>query len=295
MDTQDITASDIHAKWVPLYCFNRLQLISRDIDHMYKGGDEWDIDEVMFRRGMGLEASWLATITGWATMWRITINDLRVDADKSLLAAYVRLTEASSGKRSLDDSLFLNDVVWDWEFKLEITDEDKELFPEWQKDFYNVFPPPPEWWHYLQPVGAAGRLSIGNAAKGKLHEAYTRALSYVRDNPDLGQAVVDARLRELLDILDKGERACKELGVDQERQIEVLDGLMALESRNLLETFTAAFPSAPLTAKERAILEKSKPAGGAAAAGTAAADAALDALVGPAAGAASRSSARGLL
>ena len=48
--------SEIHlkyAEWAPL---KRLEGISIDIDEKWKAQDEWNVNEELFRRGMGLEA-----------------------------------------------------------------------------------------------------------------------------------------------------------------------------------------------------------------------------------------------
>lgn len=55
IETDSLSDSDIHMKWVHWTCLRRLDHISRAVDHTYKQGDEWEINEEAFRRGMRVE------------------------------------------------------------------------------------------------------------------------------------------------------------------------------------------------------------------------------------------------
>ncbi|KZV59701.1 hypothetical protein PENSPDRAFT_694910 [Peniophora sp. CONT] len=247
MDIHNINRSEIHAKWISWYCFGRLERITRDVDHMYKPGEVWDINEVLFRRGMAIEASWIARLVGWAAIWRIDISD-------SLRAAYTRLIGASNGTLSLDDSILMGEDVEDIILKLHISDEDKEEFYDLEQTICGAFPPPPSWWIYLKPEGHDTAASRRVAREVELHVDYARALEYSRSSPDFGQAVVDERTRELLAFINKADIALRALGVDQEDQLRVLNNLISSEHRGLLTTFLAAFPGAPLTEEEKDML-----------------------------------------
>ena len=66
-------------------------------------------------------------------------------------------------------------------YKLKIDDSHVEAMEKLDKDFLEIFTPPPKWWMYLHPDGPDASTYAHDVRNERAHVNYMLALKHVRE------------------------------------------------------------------------------------------------------------------
>ncbi|VDC05068.1 unnamed protein product [Peniophora sp. CBMAI 1063] len=233
--------SELDRKWAYWGSITRMDMISQYIrNHCEEpGGGLWKIEESIFRAGVGLEALHMARISAWACLRGVPTHP-------EVSRLYQRLLAGSEGMYTIDELLFSRAELEQCQYDCGLTSATDVMdMKDKSKDFDKVFKAPPRWWMMMDPEHP------DDGAKPFQMIDDFLALRRVRGKPEALNGVDEDDARAVQQVLEDATQVLQALRIDHEDQLQYLNKILAMDERELLELYVAAYPDGALTADQR--------------------------------------------